>query len=98
MRGGPQVQRQRPSVDVLFRSVARAAGRNAYGVILTGMGCDGAKGLLEMREAGAHTIAENEETSVVFGMPKAAIETGAAAEVLPLDRIAPRLVELFQTR
>ena len=85
---GPPVSRHRPSVDVLFRSAAQAAGRNAVGVILTGMGDDGAVGLLEMREAGAHTIAQDEASCVVFGMPKEAIALGAAAEVLALDRIA----------
>jgi two-component system chemotaxis response regulator CheB len=85
---GPPVSRHRPSVDVLFRSAAQAAGRNAVGVILTGMGDDGAAGLLEMRQAGAHTIAQDEASCVVFGMPKEAIALGAAAEVLPLDRVA----------
>ncbi len=85
---GPLVSRHRPSVDVLFRSAAQAAGRNAVGVILTGMGDDGAAGLLEMRQAGAHTIAQDEASCVVFGMPKEAIARGAAAEVLALDRIA----------
>jgi two-component system chemotaxis response regulator CheB len=85
---GPHVSRHRPSVDVLFRSVAQAAGRNAMGVILTGMGDDGARCLLEMREAGACTVAQDEESSIVFGMPKEAIERGAAMKVLPLSRIA----------
>ncbi len=84
---GPLVSRHRPSIDVLFRSVAQAAGANATGVILTGMGDDGAEGLAEMRSAGAHTIAQDEATSVVFGMPKEAIARGAAAEVLPLGGI-----------
>jgi two-component system chemotaxis response regulator CheB len=84
---GPHVSRHRPSVDVLFHSTAQAAGRNAMGVILTGMGDDGARCLLEMREAGAYTVAQDEESSVVFGMPKEAIERGAAAKVLPLKRI-----------
>ena len=88
LRDGPPVSRHRPSVDVLFRSAAQAAGRNAVGVILTGMGDDGAAGLLEMRQAGAHTIAQDEASCVVFGMPKEAIALGAAAEVLALDRIA----------
>jgi two-component system chemotaxis response regulator CheB len=85
---GPPVCRHRPSVDVLFRSAAQAAGANAVGVILTGMGDDGAQGLLEMRSAGAHTIAQDEATSVVFGMPKEAIDLGGACEVLALPRIA----------
>jgi two-component system chemotaxis response regulator CheB len=82
------VNRHRPSVDVLFRSAAQAAGRNALGVILTGMGDDGAQGLLELRGTGAHTIAQDEATSVVFGMPREAILAGAACEVLPLPAIA----------
>ncbi|HTJ57333.1 MAG TPA: chemotaxis response regulator protein-glutamate methylesterase [Devosiaceae bacterium] len=85
---GPHVSRHRPSVDVLFRSVAQMAGRNAMGVLLTGMGDDGARGLLEMKQAGAFTAAQDEETSVVFGMPKEAIQRGAAMKVLPLGRIA----------
>jgi len=89
VREGPLVSRHRPSVDVLFRSVAQAAGHRAVGVILTGMGDDGAAGLLEMKTAGAVTFAQDEATSVVFGMPKEAIARGAAGEVLPLARIAP---------
>ena len=85
---GPLVSRHRPSVDVLFRSVAQAAGANATGVILTGMGDDGAAGLAEMKAAGARTIAQDEATSVVFGMPKEAIARGAASTVLPLAHIA----------
>ncbi len=84
---GPLVSRHRPSVDVLFRSVAQAAGPNAIGVIMTGMGDDGADGLVEMKRAGAATIAQDESTSVVFGMPKEAIRRGAVDEVLPLGRI-----------
>jgi two-component system chemotaxis response regulator CheB len=89
---GPMVNFVRPSVDVLFRSVARHAGRNAIGVILTGMGEDGARGLLEMKEAGAFTIAQDEASSVVFGMPKRAIELGAADKVVSLEEIPPLLV------
>jgi two-component system chemotaxis response regulator CheB len=89
---GPLVSRHRPSIDVLFRSVAQAAGASATGVILTGMGDDGAAGLAEMRDAGAHTIAQDEATSVVFGMPKEAIARGAAVEVLPLGKIANAIV------
>ncbi|WP_028449906.1 protein-glutamate methylesterase/protein-glutamine glutaminase [Chitinibacter tainanensis] len=85
---GPPVSRHRPSVDVLFRSAAKSAGRNALGIIMTGMGDDGAKGLKEMREAGAHTIAQDEKSCVVFGMPKEAIKLEAAAEVMPLAQIA----------
>lgn len=90
---GPHVSRHRPSVDVLFRSVAQSAGANALGIILTGMGDDGAQGLLEMKAAGARTIAQDEESCVVFGMPKEAIERGAAAKVLPLGRIAQAILE-----
>jgi two-component system chemotaxis response regulator CheB len=90
---GPLVSRHRPSVDVLFRSVARTAGRDAVGVLLTGMGDDGADGLGEMKRAGATTIAQNESTSVVFGMPKEAILRGAVDEVLPLGRIASSILE-----
>jgi len=85
---GPPVNRHRPSVDVLFRSAAQAAGPNALGVILTGMGDDGALGLLEMRQAGGHTIAQDEASSVVFGMPGEAIKLGAACEIQPLEHIA----------
>ncbi|MEA2488846.1 MAG: two-component system, chemotaxis family, protein-glutamate methylesterase/glutaminase [Acidobacteriota bacterium] len=87
----PPVARHRPSVDVLFQSVAYAAKANATGVLLTGMGADGAEGLLAMRRAGALTIAQDEASSVVFGMPKEAIARGAAERVLPLSRIAPTL-------
>jgi two-component system chemotaxis response regulator CheB len=89
---GPEVNRFRPSVDVLFRSTAQAAGPNAAGIILTGMLDDGARGLLEMREAGAMTVAQDEATSVVFGMPREAIRRGAATFVHPLDRIAPAVL------
>ena len=85
---GPLVNRHRPSVDVLFRSAANCAGPNALGIIMTGMGDDGARGLLEMKNAGAYTIAEDESSCVVFGMPKVAISIGAASTVLPLDEIA----------
>lgn len=89
---GPLVNRHRPSVDVLFRSVAKFAGANAIGVIMTGMGDDGAAGLLEMKNAGAHTFAQDEATCVVFGMPKEAISRGAVAEVAPLDDLARRVL------
>jgi two-component system chemotaxis response regulator CheB len=85
------INRHRPAVDALFNSVAIEAGRNAIGVILTGMGGDGAEGLLAMRQAGALTIAQDRETSVVWGMPGEAVKRGAAAETLPLGRIAQRL-------
>lgn len=85
---GPLVNRHRPSVDVLFRSVANCAGPNAIGIIMTGMGDDGARGLLEMKQAGAHTIAQSEESCVVFGMPKVAIQMNAASTILPLNEMA----------
>ncbi len=88
VKDGPQVCYQRPSVDVLFHSVARAAGARAIGVLLTGMGTDGADGLLAMHTQGAHTIAQDEESCVVFGMPRAAIEKRAVDEVCPLDKVA----------
>jgi len=97
VKDGPLVHRQRPSVDVLFRSVARTAGRNAVGVILTGMGVDGADGLVEMRQAGAHTIAQDEASCVVFGMPKAAIEKGAAERVLDLKEIPDAILRIART-
>jgi two-component system chemotaxis response regulator CheB len=87
LKEGPLVSRHRPSVDVLFRSAARYAGRNAVGVIMTGMGDDGARGMLEMKESGAVTIAQDEATSVVFGMPMEAIKRGAVDRVLPLQGI-----------
>lgn len=90
---GPPVNRHRPSVDVLFRSAANVAGANALGIILTGMGKDGAQGLLEMRQAGCHTIAQDEESCVVFGMPKEAIAVGGACEVFPLQGIAKRTLD-----
>jgi two-component system chemotaxis response regulator CheB len=92
IKDGPLVSRHRPSVDVLFRSAARYAGRNAVGVIMTGMGDDGARGMGEMKEAGAATIAQDEATSVVFGMPNEAIKRGAVDEVLPLDAIADSIL------
>ncbi|MBN2347715.1 MAG: chemotaxis response regulator protein-glutamate methylesterase [Bacteroidales bacterium] len=85
---GPLVNRHRPSVDVLFRSTARFAGKNAVGIIMTGMGDDGAKGLLEMKQAGAYTIAQDEKSCIVFGMPKAAINMEASSIVLPLNEIS----------
>jgi two-component system chemotaxis response regulator CheB len=92
IREGPPVQFQRPSVDVLFHSVARLAGPNAVGAILTGMGADGARGLLAMRQAGAHTIAQDEATCVVYGMPKEAVAAGAVVEQAPLTRIAELII------
>jgi two-component system chemotaxis response regulator CheB len=89
---GPLVNRHRPSVDVLFRSVAKCAGPNALGIIMTGMGDDGARGLLEMKQAGATTAAQDEASCVVFGMPKEAIKLGGADRVMPLGQIAQTLV------
>jgi two-component system chemotaxis response regulator CheB len=94
VKEGPPVNRHCPSVDVLFRSVAQNVGPNAVGVILTGMGDDGARGLKEMRDAGSPTIAQDEFTSVVWGMPGAAVRIGAAMEVLPLDQIAGAAMRL----
>ena len=90
---GPPVNRHRPSVDVLFRSVAKAAGANALGVIMTGMGDDGAAGLLEMRKAGARTVAQDEATCVVYGMPKEAVKRGAVEKSLPLQAMAQEILQ-----
>ncbi|MEY4641172.1 MAG: chemotaxis response regulator protein-glutamate methylesterase of group 1 operon [Pseudomonadota bacterium] len=92
------VNRHKPSVDVLFRSVAHAAGPNSIGVILTGMGKDGAQGLKDMADTGAYTIAQDEASSVVWGMPGAAVEIGASKEVLPLDRISERVLNVLATQ
>jgi two-component system chemotaxis response regulator CheB len=92
IRDGPRVHHQRPAVDVLFYSVARDAGANAVGVVLTGMGADGAKGLLAMQQAGARTLAQDEKSCVVFGMPKEAIRMGAAQHVVPLNLMAGRIM------
>ncbi len=96
VKGGPLVCHQRPAVDVLFNSVAAYGGGNAIGVILTGMGKDGASGMLKMKEAGAQTIAQDEKSCVVFGMPKEAIEAGGVDEVLPLSKIFPRLISMLE--
>ena len=93
---GPLVNRHRPSVDVLFKSVAKYAGQNAVGVILTGMGADGAKGLLEMKQAGALTIGQNEQSCVVYGMPKVAFELGGVDYVESLEKIAQKALNLTQ--
>jgi len=90
---GPLVNRHRPSVDVMFRSVAKSAGVNALGVIMTGMGDDGAAGLLEMRNAGARTVAQDEESCVVFGMPKEAIKRGGVEKTLPLGAVAQEILK-----
>jgi two-component system chemotaxis response regulator CheB len=95
---GPHVNRHRPSVDVMFRSVAQNVGPNALGVILTGMGDDGARGLKEMLEAGAITLAQDEASSVVWGMPGAAVKLGAAQHVVPLHRIPTEVLELVSDR
>ncbi len=89
---GPLVTRHRPSVDVLFRSVAKCAGKNALGIIMTGMGDDGARGLKEMHDMGAHTLGQDEETCVVYGMPKEAFKLGAVNKEIPLQRIAHEIV------
>ena len=94
LKDTPPVFHQRPSVEVLFNSVAMFAGKNAVGVILTGMGTDGAQGLLEMRKAGASTIAQDQESSIVWGMPGEAVKIGAADYVLPLDNIAEMALSL----
>ncbi len=93
VRDGPLVNRHKPSVDVLFKSVAQCAGANAVGVLLTGMGEDGARGLREMREAGARTAAQDEASSVVFGMPREAIRLGAAETALPLSQVSGWLMQ-----
>lgn len=92
IKDGPRVHFQRPSVDVLFQSVAVNSGQNAIGVILTGMGADGAKGMLAMHQQGAHTIAQDERSCVIFGMPKEAIEMGGVDEVLPLSKITAAIL------
>jgi two-component system chemotaxis response regulator CheB len=95
---GVLVSLQRPSGTVLFQSMARSLGPQALGVLLTGMGDDGAEGLKEMRDRGGYTIAEDESTAVVYGMPAAAVRLGAVCESLPLEEIAPRIVELAALR
>jgi two-component system, chemotaxis family, protein-glutamate methylesterase/glutaminase len=92
VKPGPLVSRHRPSVDVLFRSTARYAGANAVGVIMTGMGDDGARGMMEMKEAGAYTIAQDETSCVVYGMPQEAVKLGAVHNISPLDAIADRVL------
>ncbi len=91
IKEGPLVSRHRPSVDVLFRSAARYAGKNCLGIIMTGMGDDGAKGMLELKEVGAHTLAQDEASCVVFGMPREAIKLGGVDRVLPLTKLAGAL-------
>jgi two-component system, chemotaxis family, protein-glutamate methylesterase/glutaminase len=94
LRSGPRVSGHRPSVDVMFRSVARAAGKNAIGVILTGMGKDGSKGLLHMKQAGAATVAQDEASCTVYGMPRAAVEAGAVDHVVSLANIPKHIIKL----
>ncbi len=96
VKDGPLVCRHRPSVDVLFRSAARYAGKNAIGVIMTGMGDDGARGMRELKDAGAYTIAQNEATCIVFGMPKEAIRLEAVDQILPLEQIAPAALKAYR--
>ena len=96
VRDGPLVGHHKPSADVMLRSVAQAAGRNAIGVLLTGMGEDGARGLLALRQAGAPNVAQDEASCVVYGMPRAAVLLGAAAEVLPLDGIGAALLRMLR--
>ncbi len=98
IKDGPHVSRHRPSVDVLFRSVAQTAGPNALGILLTGMGDDGAHGMLEMRTTGANTIAQDEESSVVFGMPKEAILLGGAVKTLNLKKIASEIIKFAKQK
>jgi two-component system chemotaxis response regulator CheB len=88
------VHHQRPAVDVLFRSAAKYAGSNSIGVILTGMGADGAKGLLEMKQAGSATIAQDEDSCVVYGMPKEAVKLGAVDTILDIEKIGPKILAL----
>ena len=97
VKDGPRVHHHKPAVDVLFQSVARSAGKNACAALLTGMGGDGARGLLAMRDAGAHTIAQDENSCVVYGMPREAVKLNAAAEVLPLNKISQRLLQTLAT-
>jgi two-component system chemotaxis response regulator CheB len=97
VQDGDPVNRHKPSVEVLFKSAARTVGPNALGVMLTGMGADGAKAMREMRDAGSYNIAQDEASCVVFGMPREAIAPGAAHEVLPLTQIAPKLIERLRS-
>lgn len=96
LNDGPEVNRHKPSVDVMFRSLIEHGGKNIVAALLTGMGADGAQGMLELKQAGAHTIAQDQATSVVWGMPGAAVNLGAQNEMLPLQKIGHRLVGLYQ--
>ncbi len=98
IKSGPRVGRHRPSVDVLFRSAANCAGENAIGLILTGMGNDGSRGMLELKQAGAKTIAEDRYSCVTYSMPLEAIRRGGVAKILPLDRIPMELLRGLQTK
>jgi two-component system chemotaxis response regulator CheB len=93
---GPPVNRHKPSVDVLFKSVAQVAGRNALGIIMTGMGDDGARGLRDMHDVGAPTVGQDEASCVVYGMPREAVKLGAVDVEMPLDRIAAEMVRFYQ--
>lgn len=97
LKNGPQVHHQRPSVDILFQSVAKNVGKNAVGVLLTGMGADGAKGLLDMRKEGAFTMAQDEKTCIVFGMPKEAIKLNAVDKVVPLQNITQTVLQYIHS-
>ena len=97
IKDGPLVSRHRPSVDVLFRSASRYAGKNAIGVIMTGMGDDGAKGMFELKESGAYTIAQDEKSCIVFGMPAEAIKLGGVCKVLPLEAIHSEIMKIYNT-
>jgi two-component system chemotaxis response regulator CheB len=94
VKDGPMVHHQRPSVDILFKSIAKHAGQNSIGAILTGMGADGAEGLLEMKRSGAKTIAQDEKSCIVFGMPKEAIKLGAVDTVVPLNQITEEIIRM----
>jgi two-component system chemotaxis response regulator CheB len=96
VKNGPRVHYQRPSIDVLFQSVAKNAGSNAVGVMLTGMGADGAKGMLAMQESGAHTMAQDEATCVVYGMPKEAVKLGAVDDIVPLPKIPRAIISVLE--
>ena len=96
VKAGPRVHHQIPSVEVLFNSVAKYAGANAVGAILTGMGSDGANGLLNMRRSGAHTVAQDEASSVVYGMPREAIDLGAAEKVVHISDMAKTMINFAQ--
>ena len=98
VQDGEPVNRHKPSVEVLFESAARVAARNALGVMLTGMGADGAKAMRSLRDAGSFNLAQDDASCVVFGMPREAIADGAAHEVLPLAQFAPRLIEWLRAK